>query len=292
MSIGVIVEGYETIFDNAADGYITGTDGFGMPPLERFAERGAQQHGETDLGYRLQARRLTMVIEKPVSSVDQMYAARDRILKTFLPSSTITVFTRDGSRERRIDTVLDSAIPLPMDANWNVQKVAVVLKSIGVPAWYDGEAQSLTVDAGGNSNTTTIPMAIPTHVGSTNANTSQTLNYYGTWIEYPRVKITGPITNPKVVNNTTGEKLDFTGYTLAAGHSIEINTAYGKKTVLLDGVTNLLDKLTAESNLATFHLEPPSVNADFRENTINFTGTTITSATKLEIFYNNRYLGT
>lgn len=51
----------------------------------------------------------------------------------------------------------------------------------------------------------------------------------------PRHVITGPITNPEILNNTTGERIKLT-YTLAAGETLEVDVA--RKTVLFGGVTS------------------------------------------------------
>lgn len=73
---------------------------------------------------------------------------------------------------------------------------------------------------------------------------------------FPVIQLQGEIQGPIIMNVTTGEVLDFTGYDVPALNYNYINTAYGQKTVTNGDGTNLIDKLTSVSDLATFHLQP------------------------------------
>lgn len=292
MSIGVIVNGSLYTFDNDTYGYIVAADGFGMPGIDRYAQRGAQQHGDSDLGFRLQARRIMLVIQIPAANEVGFYQKRKALLDIFNPRNDIALVVTDGaSMERRLDVVFEYAMSLPLEKDWQAQKIGINLKTSGLPAWYNPTAQSARVDGGGGGSTFTIPQVVPTAVGSVEANTSSVIYYAGTWDEFPRIIITGPITDCVIENTETGEKLDFTGFTLTAGHFIEIQTAYGRKTVLYDGVTNYVDKLTADSDLATFHIVPVTAGESVHENSLHLTGTAITGDTAVQIFYNDRYIG-
>jgi hypothetical protein len=290
--IGVIVNGTSYTFDNPTDGYVTAADGFGMPPLDRFSQRGAQQHGASDLGYRLNARRVSLVITLPVDTEREFYAARERLLQLFHPDNAITLKVTDGvSMDRRLDVVFDAVMDMPLDHDWHAKNVIVTLRTSGLPAWYDATARSIAFDAGGGAGSFSVPMPIPHSVGSTTVNMNAVLDYEGTWEEYPRIKIMGPITDCVITNTETQEELDFTGFSLTAGHFIEIDTRYGLKTVLYDGITNYMDKLTAASDLSMFHLVPVKAGETVHENSFSVTGTNATDATKIEIFWNNRYIG-
>ncbi len=91
-------------------------------------------------------------------------------------------------------------------------------------------------------------------------------------------------------NETTGEKLDFTGTTVAAGHYYDIDCRYGRKSVKDEAGTNEIADLTSDSDLATFHLaaEP---EAGGGVNSLRLTGSAVTTATKVELTYDTRYLG-
>lgn len=73
----------------------------------------------------------------------------------------------------------------------------------------------------------TDPITSPT--GVTAQQTVSNLGDQGTW---PRFRIYGPITNPTLLNFTTGERIDLT-YTLLAGEWLDIYPATGQ--ILLNG---------------------------------------------------------
>jgi hypothetical protein len=158
------------------------------------------------------------------------------------------------------------------------------------PTFYDPTGQAYAFNIGGGSSGWTVATIVPSPIGSTNLAQSRTVTYSGTWRTYPTVKITGPITNPVVTNNTTGEKLDFTGTTITAGHYYLIDTRFGVKTVLDDAGANQYSKLTSDSKLNTFHLEAHPV-APNGVNDIQVSGTSITSATEVSMTFFSRYIG-
>ena len=115
-------------------------------------------------------------------------------------------------------------------------------------------------------------------------NLSMTVNYGGSAEEYPLLVVTGPITSPIITNGATGLSLDFTGYTVASGTTLMINTAYGYKTVVDSAGVNRIDKLVNASNLATWRFLPGN-------NGISMTGGSTDSGTKLDVNYYRRYWG-
>ena len=60
---------------------------------------------------------------------------------------------------------------------------------------------------------------------------------------WPTLTITGPCSNPTVVNSTIGAGLYF-AYTLAAGQTLVVDTDPRRRTVKLDGVTNRFDAVS------------------------------------------------
>lgn len=74
--------------------------------------------------------------------------------------------------------------------------------------------------------------------------------YYGTAPAYPRIEITGPVTNPTITNLNTNQKLSF-ALSLAAGERLEITTTPGHKAAIKvssTGVeTDVTTTLTADS---------------------------------------------
>ena len=137
-----------------------------------------------------------------------------------------------------------------------------------------------------------VPTPIPFTVGTSTIDIDKTIEYPGTWHSFPhKIRITGPIDDAVITNVTTGEKLDFTGDSIAATHYYDIDLRYGYKTVLLDGITDKVAELTDDSDLATWHIAAASNAATTMTNVINVSGSAATSATSVGISYYVRYLG-
>jgi hypothetical protein len=119
---------------------------------------------------------------------------------------------------------------------------------------------------------------------------SKTIVYGGSWRAYPVVTIVGPITDPVLTNATTGQKLDFTGITIASENTYIIDCRYGYKTVKNAAGVNKLADLTSDSDLAEFHIAPSGeVNAG--NNAFTLTGTLTDANTQVTIAYNERFIG-
>jgi hypothetical protein len=93
-----------------------------------------------------------------------------------------------------------------------------------------------------------------------------------------------------VTNVTTGETLNFAGYSLAAGQTLTIDCRDGLKTVTREDGSNQIAQLTDTSDLATFHLAADP-DAPGGVNTISVAGSAATAATEVYLQFNARYIG-
>lgn len=143
---------------------------------------------------------------------------------------------------------------------------------------------------GGGSGGFNVPLTIPMSVGASTLNVTSVIDYGGTWRSSPVIVMTGPITNPVILNTTTNEKLDFTGTVLGSGTTYTIDTRYGYKTVVDQTGANKIADLTNTSDLATFHLAADPEATDGL-NSIQVTGTGVTSATSVFVQYYERFVG-
>jgi hypothetical protein len=115
---------------------------------------------------------------------------------------------------------------------------------------------------------------------------SQQVDYKGDADAYPIIRIYGPITNFVIAHAVKGGmKLDLTGTTIGAGDWFEFDLRYGVKTVKDSSGANKIDKLTSDSNLATWRLL-----AGFA-NTITASGSGITTTTAVQLTWKNAYSG-
>lgn len=271
---------------------LLGVDGIAAPPVTRITERGPLQHGESDLGFRLRPRRIVLALMARGGSDADWFARRNALMSIFRSSdNSLQLRIANGEMVRQIDCYLSGIMEMSpeqgISPRW--QKVGIELLAPD-PTWYDPVGNSITFRLGGGG-LLAIPLAVPMQVGASAIDSAIQVAYSGTWDAYPIITLQGPMTSPIIVNQTTGDKLDFTGTTINAGDSYVVDCRYGYKTVTRtsDGANRVRD-LTADSNLATFRIGAhPDVPGGYNSIRVQASGLTITSA--IYIQYNTRYVG-
>ena len=290
--LSVISNGSEIALDDGVICTLMEINGLGIPPLSNYYTAGALQNGETYRGVLLDTRIIRAKFAIAPASFSDYFVKRSALLELFSPSAApILRFTQPGGEKRDIPVQVNNEVSAEITAdNWMRENMVIVLRAPD-PTFYDPTAQSISVLGGSGTDAFEVPTAVPLEVGSDAVNLTTVINYHGTWQEFPTIRIIGPITNPIVENTTTDEQLDFTGYTIAAGHYIDIDCRWGRKTVLLNGSTNAIDKLSATSDLSTFHIAQKSYGEADKPNSIKFTGSASNTNTRLDISYLERYIG-
>ena len=285
--ITVIADGVETELSTLAA--LVAHDGWGTAPAHILSRRGPLQHGESYDGYRLDARQGELVFRLKETDLDAMYVVRQTLIDLFAPQRELILRFNLTYGVRQIRCyALPSSMAWTVD-DWAAQKLAVSLYCPD-PAFYDPAGWAVTVDLGGGGVSFEVPTAVPTGVGASIINQSHTITYTGNWLEYPQIRVTGPITDCVVTQNTTGEVLDFIGTTIAAGDYYDIDLRYGLKTVTDAAGANKVARLTAASDLATWHIAS-AVEAPGGINTVVVTGSSVTTATSVSVTGFTRYLG-
>ena len=290
--ISWIFGGVETILDDGENGvYLLGHDGFGMPAFHRLEERGLLQHGVTDRGYLLDARTINLVIGVKGTSLENFYQKRYQMINQFKPSEQAGILRwKLGGVTRQINGYLVGGLELSDgDRDHLFQKIPISIKCPD-PTWYDPSGKLLEFGVGGGSDTFEVPLVIPMTVGASSISSSQSIVYSGSVRSFPVISITGPISNCKIVNNTTGDVLDFTGVTIPADRTYTIDLRYGRKTVVDDLGNNQISKLTTDSDLATWCLEADPVAAG-GSNSIGVSGSNVTAETAIRLTFYERYIG-
>lgn len=269
-------------------------DGLGMPPLHRLSERGPQQHGESDHGFRLDPRVFMLGFYLSGHASDSaFYDDRQELLNVLKPmdGALSLRFVLDNGETRQIDAfTLDS--PMMADAGqvYRGGRIGVIFKASD-PTFYHPTEETIVFALGGGGEAWDIPWEIPWQIGAAALDQTRTIEYTGSWRTFPVIKIVGPITDPVVSNLTTGETINFTGTTIAALDYYEVDCRYGYKTVLDSADANQIADLTSGSDLATFHLAGTQGTDTIRENDIQVTGSAVTEATEVYFRYKIRYIG-
>jgi hypothetical protein len=94
--------------------------------------------------------------------------------------------------------------------------------------------------------------------------------------------ITGPCDNPVIENETTGDRIEFSG-TLLNGETWTVQISDDSADVLDDAGDSALQYVTEASDIGTFHLEP----GDNEIGVEILTGAT--TATRVSLRYNERH---
>lgn len=282
----IIREGNALDISDLAHYAVEEIDGFGMPPLHRISERGPLQHGESDRGYRLDPRLIQIVLKLRTNGWESAYARRQELLSFVSPMTPISLrFTQPDGTVRQIEGhCVDGPDFATKDRLRDRFQRAALRILCPDPAWYDPERQSIYAVGGGGGLGFLFPMPVPWLMGGEIIEAELIVNYAGTWLEYPQIVITGPIANPRIEHMETGDVLEFGGPAIVEGDAYTIDLRYGHKTIVDSIGSNKISELTAESDLATWHLQPGV-------NTLHLSGTSGGSATKIQLNYFNRYLG-
>lgn len=93
-----------------------------------------------------------------------------------------------------------------------------------------------------------FPDTFPATFG-TGSSLATTVNNAGNFDAYPTVRFQGPVTAPKITNNTSSEHIELAGLTIGSGSYCEVN--FYERSILVDGTTSVYNKLTSASSWFT-----------------------------------------
>lgn len=266
-------------------------DGWGMAPLHPLVERGPMQNGVTYRDYRLDPRVGTLVFRANETALSDLYSLRSLLAEFLTPASWPLKlrFVVNGSN-RQIDCYYSGELSGAWTVNdWAAQRMAINFICPD-PTFYDPTPVSVYFDIGAGDSGE-IPSIVPMLVGSTDLNASIGISYLGTADTYPVINVTGPVTDFVLTNDQTGDKLDFTGVTIAGGDTYTIDCGFGAKSVVDGTGTNKIADLTDDSDLASFVIPAPGYTLAVPVASYTATGSGVTAATQIEFIYYSRYIG-
>jgi hypothetical protein len=270
--------------------WFIGDDGVGMSDSHRLTERSPQQHGDTDVGFYLDPRVFRLYLQVEGTSRADLYDNRDTLMRLFRPGDDdlIIGYTLNDTREIVCRFYQDMKMPVSEQEGFT-QKIVITLRAAD-PLFYNPTASAVTFTLGGGSDTMLVPTVVPMTVGASIIDALNSVNYLGSFLSYPIIRVTGPITDCVITNESTGEKLDFTGVTISGSDYREIDCRFGYKTVVDSAGANKVSDLTSDSDLSTFHIAD-----DFEvgggTNSIRVAGIGVTAATKIDITFFTKYIG-
>jgi hypothetical protein len=272
---------------------ITKLEGIDSLEWDGIESRAPLQDGSSDLGGSFQTRDIT--VEGAMATLAQnmagIYAARRTLTLALNPKDgpgTLDLTTDTGTWRITARPVTSPAFA-PKEANDPYQRFQIVFHCAD-PHWVDVDITTETLSETGTG------FAIPeegfailnegfaVETVSTINGQSIILENSGD-VECPiLIRFYGEVTNPKILNKTTGEYIRIVK-AIALGDYIEVNTAFGAKTVEISEsgtVTNAsmyLDLLSTFFQLAVGN------------NEIEFTDESSATGSSAVLTYRNRYIG-
>lgn len=283
-----------TRFYSISDGTIAGLasySGTGLSTYHTITERGPFQHGESYVDFRMDPRDLilTLVVKAPTDSeLDSKLAQLAELCKPRESGMVSMKFVTDGGIDKRASAYYVDGLELARAIGDGKQYRVPVAFRIPEGTFSSPLMYTLSFYANGGTGKFAVPMTVPVTVGGAEMDETKGFYHSGTFRTYPIITITGPITDCVITQISTNEKLDFTGTTIAAGETREIDCRFGYKTVKDGAGTSCINELSNDSDLGTFHIAcPPDVPNG--ANAIRVTGSAITSNTSVVFMYYRNY---
>ena len=292
-------DGEELQFNRLADRFVQSFEGYGMSPIKYVEQQGALQHGTTIYDYKLQRRIIQWTIrqngcsrwdywEKRALSLDMLRPNR-HTLNNFGPGK-LRKFLPDGTM-RDLDVHLERG---PMFASptayWDEWGFTEILRFIAPdPTFYDPTVLDVSASLAVAPLELEFPITFPIEFGDSLISDTSNVNYLGTWLTYPTIVITGPVSGFQITNTATGEVITLS-HEIPAGDTVTISLQYGDKSVENSAGTNLIGSILPDSDLATFHIAPEPEAAG-GVNPINIIGAGAGGATQIDVTYKTRYIG-
>ena len=267
-------------------------NGVGMPPVKHLTQNNAQQDGATYLDTRLQPRTVTLGFDALESCAASLWDRRQAIIALMSELQAGFILRARVPNDMRLHLPLryDSGLTLPYNAHMagNYQRFA--LQAIAHnPIWYDPNIVTIVYSLGDMAGEG-FPLSFPISLGTGEFLGLSPVVYPGTWDTYPIITITGPAEDIVIDNNTTGETLDMTGWTLDPGESIVIDLTPGMKTITHSVDGNVPYWLSTDSDLGTWHIaRAPDAPGGINDVQVSFSGGQ--AATTIRIDYYVKYIG-
>jgi len=275
--------------------------GWGTPPINYITQRGPFQHGETARDYFLRPRVIQMLIRQQFCNRDDWWGGRALLLDSIRPNRQTVPTAIDPGQLRRIQSdgsIRDLNVYITQGprfeprnrTNWDEWAFQEVLRFIAYdPVVFDPTEVEVVLGLA-LTEELVFPIDFPIFFGASVIDDTVTLTYLGTWETYPIIVITGPLSDFRIVNNTTGEAIEIT-FDVPLGDTLTIDLSYGAKTVVDAGGTSRIGAVTSDSDLATFHIAPDP-EAPGGVNSLRVTGSGAQpDITQVAVDYFTRYFG-
>ena len=274
----------DTILLSEAPYELISADGLSYLEVDTQTQKAPFQDGLTYLDSLLSARVIDIELNIRANTYEDLFVKKHEIQKIFNPKLGLGVlrYVYPGG-EREIEAVATYVPKMFNGANQmnpNYQKVFITLLCPN-PAFRDTTKTTINV----SSFTGGFDFLMEFSIDFGLVGQQATVTNEGELPTPILATFQGPVTNPVLQNLTTGEQIKIT-LNIPSGYRLEINTAFGEKSVILYNPSNVGTNAfyTVDPSSTFFMLQPG-------ENILSYASTTSAGNDVLTVEYYNRYLG-
>jgi hypothetical protein len=149
---------------------------------------------------------------------------------------------------------------------------------------------ALTETFGGSITPACLDTCLDTCLANDFIGETTTITYTGTWEgDQITIVITGPMTLPEIINNTTGQSI-LLDYIVAVGEIVTITILPNSVTVTNNFGTNLIGTVASTSSLSTFSLVTAGDLTATGSNSISVIGSLTDSSSEVIFTYFVRHI--
>ncbi|MBN2796236.1 MAG: phage tail family protein [Clostridia bacterium] len=253
-------------------------EGTGIPDSTKESVKSPNQDGSTHIQTLLEDREIELEFGILESDFPTLFNLKEVVCRTLNPKYALTIVYDYPGGSKKIIGRLSGPVEFPEGDMLGYQKAICTIECAD-PYWTDLEltGEKLAVSA----PYFRFPLRfIPNTMFSVIQNKTIVIENMGHVSTPVWIKFFGPALNPVVTNLTTGEFMKI-NKELLPGEVLEINTALGNKSVMINGV-NAFGFIDLDSDF--FYLVPG-------ENTLTYDAESGSESAEVIINYNNRYVG-
>lgn len=270
-------------------------DGLGMPEVSHISQVLAQQDGEQYIQSWLRRRVVNIKLAIANACPAHVWDLREdllRIMAQFADGFVLRTYMPNGARRDVLLRYMGGVtLPRARTMDSRMQPVVLQARTFDNPTLYDPTAVALFWTVEEEVGSWAFPLGFPRGFGSSVIDAPASILNAGSWKTYPIIRIGGPGEAIEIENVTTGDLIEFDpAYSIDAGEIITIDLTPGVKTVTHSVDGNIIDQITDDSSLGTFHIAAHP-EAPGGVNVITVQVVDATAATWVQIEFLKRYIG-
>lgn len=302
-------------FHNDYDRILMSFSGYGFPTMDHIVQQGPFQNGKTLIDYRLNPRTILFVHKRMGTCRCDYWSNRSELINILRPNRQLQDEFSLGTLRKILPNgdvrdlkVITSRGPRfnPRETEWaEFDFVESIQFTAYDPILTDPELQSAIWELGDLSNLIFYESVNWENklvfegddlfsggiwFGDSSIASTLSVEYNGTWESYPTIYITGPLSTPKIYNNTTGKSVKLE-YIISSGETVTINLEYGQRTIMNNFGENLIGTATVDSDFAEFAIVPEP-SAPGGVNDLQVVGDYAAAGeTEIRVSWNTKYIG-